>query len=523
MKTEKLYLKYFIRSHTIIGLFSLFLFYISCFFGALTLFLPYISMWETPSKHFKPTDNYIFNIDESLDDILKKNQFLTDKIEIVFPNFKDNRIQISALNQNSIYLNPHSNEVLPTKFEQKTVSDFLNILHFGGNIPYIGQPLMGLSSIGILFLILSGGLLVVYNKKKTKVPCRKSYKKKYLSWHKYLGVFLIPFIFVFALTGAFLGFMLFASTPYALSSSQFEQTNIRKLVAPIIFETKQIPKTNSTTVPMQKFSLLLQKAQQHYPQLHIQKAEIYNYNKKDSHTVFSGYLTPNKILSAKLNRLSITLQSATGDIIEKTLLEDCHIIKRTLSAFYYLHFISDETIILRIVFFILTLALLFCLILGYLIWAQRKLKHFHDIHYFNLLNRLCVALMVGVIPAVSFVFFLHWLLPFDTFDREVWIKGCFYCMWSFALFYSVYQYNIIKATKLFFGVSAFLLFGSVLLHGLKTHLYFWDSIKSHIMPIFYVDITLLLLGCMGLILALFLDKLPFIKRFNQEEIYRYDV
>lgn len=522
MNIEKLNLKYLIRSHTIIGLFCLFLFYISSFFGSITLFLPYINTWETPSKHFKSTSDYSFNIDEQLDNLLTKNQFLTDNIDIIFPSFKDNRIQISALNQNSIYLNPNTNEVLPTKFEQKTVSDFFNILHFGANIPYIGQPLMGMASVGVLFLIISGFLLFIHNKKKEKKVMVKNYKKIWIQWHKYLGLSLMPFIFIFSITGAFLGFMLFASTPFALTASNFEENNLRKLVAPIIFKQKQNLAQNSTIVPMQKLSLLIQTAQKNYPELKIQKATIYNYNKENSQIVFSGYLQENKALSGRTNRMSITLQSSSAEVLEKTTLENTHIIKKALSAFYYLHFIPDETLGLRIVFFILSLAMMICLVFGYLIWAEKKLKHLNEMRYFNFLNRLSMALMIGIIPATCFVLFLHWLLPFDTFDRDIWIKGCFYSLWAFTLFYSVYENFVIKSLKLFFLLSFILLVCAVLLHGLKMNLYFWESFQQELWCVFYVDLALLCFAGIFLLLYFHLNKIPLIQRFNQEEIYSYD-
>ena len=64
---EKLNIKFLLRAHTIVGLFCIFLFYISSYFGSLTFFLPYINYWELPSKHIEKTLDYGFNIDNKLD------------------------------------------------------------------------------------------------------------------------------------------------------------------------------------------------------------------------------------------------------------------------------------------------------------------------------------------------------------------------------------------------------------------------------------------------------------------------
>ncbi len=49
---NNLNLKFLIKAHTKIGLFALFFFYISAFFGTITLFLPQIQTWENPSRYF---------------------------------------------------------------------------------------------------------------------------------------------------------------------------------------------------------------------------------------------------------------------------------------------------------------------------------------------------------------------------------------------------------------------------------------------------------------------------------------
>ena len=69
---EKLSIKYLIRAHMVVGLFCIFLFYISSFFGTITFFLPYLNQWEFPSKHIEKSLDYGFNIDNKLDEIINK-------------------------------------------------------------------------------------------------------------------------------------------------------------------------------------------------------------------------------------------------------------------------------------------------------------------------------------------------------------------------------------------------------------------------------------------------------------------
>ncbi len=521
MKTEKLNLKYLLRAHTVIGLVCVFLFYISSYFGAFTLFLPYIQIWETPSKHIKHTVNYEFNIDKKLEKIINEYKFNTKNIEITPPNFKDPRIQISSKNQNSVFLNPNTNEILDTKNEQKTVSTFFNMIHFGGNIPIVGRVMMGIASICILFLIISGIMIFFLNKKK-KANERKSFKRTWYKWHKYLGLFLAAFIFIFAITGAFLGFMLTNSAPFALTASNFEKSSLRPLVSPIIFKQKELLKEDTNISKMQDLSFLILKAKENYKNLHIDKINIYNFNKSNSQIHFRGHLTNNKALTGPFNKVFITLNSNTAEVIEKKQLEQTHIINKVMSAFYFLHFLPDETILLRTILFILSIFMIICLVFGYLIWAEKKLKHQNDLGYFNFLNRFCIAIMIGVIPASCFVIFLHWLLPFETYDREIWIQGCFYILWAFTLFYSMYESSITKIFKLFFLISIILIVCAVLLHGLKTELYFWISFQKELYALFLVDIIFLFFALILLFLYFYIEKLEVFKRLHNEEFFYYE-
>lgn len=521
MKQEKLNLKFLIRAHTIVGLACLFLFYISSYFGAFTLLLPYIKTWELPSKHIQHTYEHQFNIDTHLPQIIQEQNFLTQNIEITLPTFKDPRLQISAQNQNTVFLNPNTNEILTLNNEQDTISNFFNLVHFGSNIPIFGQPLMGLASIATLFLILSGVLLYFKNKKKAHPKEKPSFKKKWVTWHKYLGFYLTPFVLIFTLTGAFLGFMLYSSTPFALSSSNFEEKNIRKLVGPTLFNKKALLPKSSEKVQTIPFSKLYEKAQANYPELFIDKVNIYNYNQENSQTVFSGHLKNNRMLTSRINRVWITLDSHNAKVLEKIDFEQTHVMKKVMSGFYFFHFLTDETLLLRLLFFILTLGLITTLVLGYMIWAEKSIKHRHEPHYFSVMNRLSIAVMIGVIPASAFVVFLHWLLPFDVYDREIWIKGCFYALWSFTCFYSIYEENITKVIKRLLMASSVLFILAVLLHGLKMNLYPWQSFQEELWVIFGVDMLFTLLALLLFIAAKTVDKFKFFNRFSQEEIYHY--
>lgn len=508
---EKLNIKFLLRAHTVIGLFCIFLFYISSYFGSLTFFLPYISYWELPSKHIEKSINYSFNIDYKLDEIINKYKLNDKNIEIIPPNFKDPRVKISTKNQSSIYINPNTNEELNTFYEYTNVSEFFNELHFGENIPVIGRFLMGLSSMGILFLIFSAILLLIWNKKKVKV--NNSAKKFWIRWHKNLGLLIIPFLLIFAITGSFIGVMLFSSKPFALNATENKEENLRKIVAPIIFKQKELLPNSENIIKPFNLSQLQSLAGINYEDLVITSINIYNYKKDNSQTMFSGYLKNHKAMTGEVNRVNIVLNSNTGEIISKINLDEAHTIKKTLSIFYFLHFLPNETFLIRIIFFIFGSILCLSLAFGYMIWASKKLNNIKDFKWSNFLNRIIFTTILGSITCSSVMFFSHYLIENEFIEKDLIMKGIFYILFFILLLYSFYENKISKIIRINFYLSSFLFFSSVFIHGFRTNIFIWDSFIKDLDVIFYVDLSLLLVSIILFYLATKVKE-EFLYKFN---------
>lgn len=349
------------------------------------------------------------------------------------PTVNDNVLKISSKNQNTVYLNPYTKENLDISQDSLIITSLFNKFHSGENIPYIGLTLMGVTSVIMIFLMISGFIVYLIKKRKNKFD--KQNNNIRFKWHKNFGFLLTPYVIIFSLTGAFLGFMLSFSTPFALSTTNFEKTNMRPLVAPIIFKQKDIlEKTNNKQAPLE-LSKLYKVAKENYPNLNIKKINIFNYNLDNSQTMFSGNLLDNRaISSSRINPMYILLDSKSGTVLEKKELNNTHGMKKTLSLFYWLHFQTDEKSFLRVLTFIFGIIMLICLLFGYLLWAEKKLNN--DSRYYELLNRFSIALMLGIIPSSAVLMTIHWILPISMFDRIVWMEGLFYVSWSFYLFYA---------------------------------------------------------------------------------------
>ena len=497
------YLFYLRRAHTVIGLFGVFLFFIATYFGTITVFAPYINSWQNPSRHFTQIDNKTLNIDSAIYKALEKLGNPNDHIEIILPSFKDKALSIGQNLMQKIYINPYTNEILNTKNETNLITHFFNEVHEGENIAFVGRLLMGISSVCILFLTISGFYL--------RLAKRKSKNQKFwFKWHKNLSLVLFPYIFVFSITGSFMGFMLNTATPFAYIQTDGNQLNMRKLVGPIIFPKHKDMKKTAQTFDMLAYSKLLTKATKIYPNLKIEKIMLYRWFEKNAQIVFSGHLTDNRILTGNINRMKLILSGHDGSVIKKQELSKTHVINKFLSAFYILHFLPDEGLVIRLIYLVLGIVFALSLAFGFLIWVEKKaLNNKHDTKHYNFISKLGIATMIGTMPASSFFICLYWLLPFDIYERDNLIIGSFYIFWAFTLYYSIYKKDALSVINLFMILNFVFLVLAILLHGFKTNFFIWDSFSQNLNDVFWVDFSFLIYGIFSLLFVLVSFKLKY--------------
>ena len=107
MKVDSLYIKYLIRAHIVIGLFVMFVFYISTYFGTITLFKPYLNTWQNPSRHFEIPKDAKIDLDKAIEVGLKELKYPRDKVKITPPSFKENALTLRYGFSENIYVNPY--------------------------------------------------------------------------------------------------------------------------------------------------------------------------------------------------------------------------------------------------------------------------------------------------------------------------------------------------------------------------------------------------------------------------------
>lgn len=507
---KKLNLKLLISAHTQIGLIAVFFFFISAFFGTITLFLPQIQTWENPSRYFKYEKNYNYKLDALVKRTIEEENFNPNFIEIKLPSYRDNVIAINDPSSRTKYVNPYTLKMLDTTSDTSFLSSFFNDLHIGRNIPKIGQFLMGIASLLIIFLTLSG--LILYLNKHKRNNTNFNFK-----WHKNISLVLLPYILVFALTGSVLGFMLSTSSAFAYSATKTQNTNMRSLVGPIIFPKDKVPKKSIDFKNFQNIDTLMGKAKKSIPNIEIKTIKLLQWNDENAQIKFEGYLKNNRILTGNINRVYVILNPISGKLIEKKDLDNSHLANKTLSAFYFFHFIPDETLLVRLIYLILSIAFLLSLTFGFLIWSNKKAsKYKNNKDYFNFTSRFAIALMFGVIPSSALILVLYWGVPSELFQRTIWIKGIFYSFWAFTLILSVYYDDILDILKKLALFTSVFLFSAIIAHIIDAKTYIANLVRidsSH--TVLYFDLVLFLLSILFFLFYKYSHKIKILQKYTR--------
>lgn len=492
MNLKNINLKFLIHAHTKLGLFAFFFFYISAFFGTIALFIPQIKTWESPSRYFVYEKEYNYKLDEIIKRTIIQEDFSTEQIEVTLPSYRDNVIAINDPASRTKYVNPYNSKMLDTTSDRAFLSNFFNELHIGSNIPKIGTFLMGIASVLILFLLVSGFILF-FNKHKKQAKEKKDFNYK---WHKNVSIAIAPFILVFALTGSVIGFMFPTSSSFALTASKGEHLNMRAVVGPILFNKDSIPKKGIENNNLINIDELLKKAKELYPELEIKRFKLLQWNNDNAQIKFFGYSNENRIMTGKINRIDITLNAKTAEEISRKTIDNSHVSAKTLSTFYFLHFIPDETLLVRIVYLILCIAFILSLVFGFLIWSEKKASKFvGNRNYYNFLERLSISVIFGVIPSSALALMLYWAVPPELFERILWIKGSFYVFWAFTLILSTYYDDILALIKSLALVTSFFLIGTIIAHVMNAAKYISILVQAGNMhTVLYFDLVLLILG-----------------------------
>ncbi|QKF81004.1 PepSY-associated TM helix domain-containing protein [Halarcobacter ebronensis] len=507
MKKSQLFKQRLFRVHIAAGVTFSLIMYLSLFFGVFAIMLPYIKNWEKPSRHLQTVNITTVDYNSMIDEVFKDPNFPQDNALVNLPGrMNDPMVTISHRFVQPIAFNPLTGEKVED--ESKKTSDlanFLNELHYGAPLNFIGRLSFGFVAVGTMVLIITG-LVLIYlfnfnNQGKNQQAIFSKIHVKVFTW------LFVPF-FLIVLSGAVMNVGLVSSSVMSKILTKGEANAIDGVVGKVLFSQKAPIKKENEKTKMLPLSQLITKAQKINPNLTFKQVKLINWNDKTARVEIIGYNPYKPFLNGGVFNLpSVTLSAVNEELIENKKVLDNSWPVFVAETIFFLHFLFGIDIFSRVI--VALMMVLCCIAIGFgvMLWLEKKAKKFDSkIPFYHWMGKLSLACMIGVIPATATLFLLQWSLPFDLEDRVLWQKGIFYNVWLFTLFWSFYRINSYKAAKEFLFISGVFFILSSLFHYIYLKTTPIALVENSMTNIFGVDFTLVIFGLILIYVAKVLPK-----------------
>ena len=507
----KLFKQRLLRAHTSLGIFLSLFMYVCLFFGIFAIFLPFIQVWEKPSRHFEVKNTKEINYSSIIDTVISKPDFPKNNIRVKLPGYKnDPALRIShQFIEEEIY-NPSTGIKQENENKQSKLAFFLNQMHYGQFFSIFGRLFFGFVAVGVMFLIVGGLLLLVYIKFQKN---GKNQKSTFSKLHRNLFILTCIPLFLITLTGALMNVGFKGAAPLASYISKGEKNNVFSLVRPVLMPKEKSVKRANINVKMLSIKVLLKKAKKINPQLNIEELKLINWKDKTARIEFLGYNPYKPFLNGIYNRPKIILSAVDASLIKNIKVLDRSWSVLLTDSLYFLHLLYGVDIFTKVFVSILMLLSCFAIAFGVMHYLEKQAKIFDEkIPFYHGLGKFSLALMIGVLPATALLFNLQWLLPFDMNNRIFVQQALFFNLWLATLTWSFYRLSSYKAAKEFLYLAGILFILAPLVHFKSSGFSALDLYEKNMTSILSVDIVLTLLG---LILLIISYKLPKTRKESQ--------
>ena len=489
--------------HRLIGINIVLFFFVYLFFGILTIFQPYVNIWENTKMHIKEVNIENINLNKCFNQVRKRSYFgekgeklSNDLIKFNFPSkeVKANNL-INIYNRPNFYLDPKTCKKV--RIKAFTISKFFDSIHTGGGIfnSIFMKILFGFSSVAIVFLCLSGLLLIIrnsYKNKKTNSP--KTFFAKY---HRLILLYTLPLVLIFGVTGALFNLGVYSSPVITSYLSDGKTMNILSLDRNILVDPDLEIIKASQKVKSIKLNDLYLKAKKEFEDIVFYEMEVYNYNDINARVKFIGYEPKNIFISSVGNETYVVLNGNTAEVIDKKTADQGTFAEKTLDALFYLHYLRTFDDIPRVIFAFICMGILFGIVCSVLLWMKRSAKGNFST---KVMKPLIFTIIVGSILSSSLLFLTSWIIPksylYFSYNETLYYTQelLFYFTYVFVFIYILFKKSFYRITKHIVLLSGILFISSVIAHDYFSSFTMVKSFNLEIWEVFYTDLSLIIVG-----------------------------
>ncbi len=299
-------------------------------------------------------------------------------------------------------------------------------MHFLDPIPG-GKYVAGIAATALLFLIATGLVIQLGKLIRELVQFRPRLRPRafWADAHKVVGMLGLPFLIVFAWSGAIL--CLFSSLllpVFVVGSFDGDATVVEQAAG---WRWPPKPTGESTAAP--DLGLVLKRARAALPDVRHKAFVVYNHG--DVNAVVN-------VRGGREDRLSYHTNVRTsreGDVQWIHEPDDRTQHSQVSGGLHGLHFASWAGPGIKAVYALLALLGAFCILTGNLVWLERRRSQrlgLGDV----VLARLTAGACAGLCVAVAALFMANRMLPSNLVNRPSWEHGVFWTAWTIAAVYA---------------------------------------------------------------------------------------
>lgn len=454
--------------HSWIGIIIGLLIFIVSFSGVVALFGDEIQTWEDPATRIslnKATVPYTPLVDafvkETLDEL--GEGYVIDNIFAMYPHDKAPYYyaRISAkhadkpFKQINRHWNPNTGEVIAER--GNGLSYWLVAFHRRLMLPNtLGQTIIGIA--GILMLISIVGGVVIHRNMFKDLFSWRTHRSLRVGWresHNALGVWGLPFHFILAFTGAFLGIVSILLPIVAFTAFKGDQDALLKAVF------GEEPEAAGISVPMYP----LNQARAVVEAAHG-KPVVFNtiHHWGDKNATYEIFFEEDKalIIYGHSEMAGSADAESAGQILDTHYAEPDSPAGVAVSMFAPLHFGSYGGVTIKIVYVLLGISLCAMVATGLGLWLERRLygnEGKQSQLTYALLGRFTVGNMMGLVVCSLALFYADRLYTGSSEHRLVYTGIFFVGVWALCNTIAMFISSNYMTTRLGLIFSGLLLMG----------------------------------------------------------------
>ncbi|WP_164839078.1 PepSY-associated TM helix domain-containing protein [Shewanella livingstonensis] len=328
----------------------------------------------------------------------------------------------------AILVDPKSGKTVAGK-DDFYLSQFIYRLHYNLDLPG-GSYLIGIVTLIFLFALVSG--IFIHARKLLKhfflYRVDKQRRDKLLDIHTVVGVMTLPFTLMYALSGLILNLAIVFQLAFVMFIYQGDQ---QALFNDAGFNRTSEPRSEIPLEMSNAFSLIEQTQQQ--PNVELRNIIFHHYGADNALVQVRGTDTVNFA-----QRDEVTYRVQDGSVMDKVNADNYNVFRQGRDVLVSLHFSNFAGVDIRILYFILAMAISAMIVTGNMLWLDKRRSQRHTSpRSLAIVSAITLGGCGGIIVATAVGFLCERLLPATLPGRNEWLIGCFVVSLLAVMLYSI--------------------------------------------------------------------------------------